>query len=87
MSQKDENIKASCTAIAEYLRRIKNELSAHKKLPVELFITVNTAHRAISKETQKIRRAVWRKKTFRPANIKPMIYTYSLSNGESNVYR
>lgn len=84
-----ENIKVSCKIISEYLRRMKNELSAHKKLPVELFIVINSAQRAIEKENHKIRRSVWRKKYLRAANIKPLVFASytTTSSGGLNVSR
>ena len=87
MRQKEENIKVSCKIIAEYLRRIKNELNAHKNLPVELYIIVNSAHREISKETHKIRRTAWRKKYLRAINTNTVMSTTYSSNGGINVYR
>lgn len=88
MSQKDENIKVSCKIIAEYLRRVKTIINAHKNLPTDLYITINSAHREISKETQKIRRATWRKKYVYASNISPILFASHLkSNGGLNVYR
>jgi len=55
-----ENIKVSLNLIAEANRRIKESMAKHKKLPVDLFISVNLSQRMIATELLKIRRAIWR---------------------------
>lgn len=81
-----ENIKSSCLSIAAAIRCIKSVLSV-KGIPTDVYIKTTQQLREIERENQRIRKAVWRKKYLRAANIKPMVYTYSLSNGEANVYR
>lgn len=82
-----EKTKVSCKLIAESVRRIKNELSMYKNLPVELYITINSAQRIIERENHKIRRSVWRKKYHRAAKIKPIVFASYTTSGGMNVYR
>jgi hypothetical protein len=83
---KSENIKVSCSLISESVRRIKNELSMYKNLPVELYIAINTAQRIIEKENHKIRRAIWRKKYYRPTEIKPTKFIWSATTNTGSRY-
>lgn len=63
-----ENIKSSCLSISCAVRSIKESFKS-KKIPVDVFIKTTQQLREIEKENHRIRRAVWRKKYSRPANI------------------
>lgn len=64
-----ENTKSRCISIVNSIRCIKQAFKS-KGIPADVFIKTTQYLREIEKETHNIRRSVWRKKYYRPANIK-----------------
>lgn len=63
-----ENIKSHCLCISSSIKCIKEAFRV-KGIPTEVYIKTTQQLREIEKENHRIRRAVWRKKYYRAANV------------------
>lgn len=66
---RNENIKSHCLCISSSIKCIKEAFRV-KGIPTEVYIKTTQQLREIEKETHRIRRAVWRKKYYRAANVR-----------------